>query len=134
MSQPRIVCEVTQGHITVSQGYVMSKIGLAVREFRFDLVAKWAEISAVGSGPGQVAQVYLDASKNTQHCDEERPNQLTVVEFFLPKGWSLLSAQVNRYTLSVMIGRHPEKWKQGKWLKAERTNHNFFRSLKGTIR
>jgi hypothetical protein len=113
--QPRLNPTVVQGEIRVNPGCYCRNIGTKVQEWTFDLVAKWPEIDGYGSGAGS-HEVYLGAGRGTLYPDKSKAGEPTWIAFRLPKGWSILSAKVSKYTCSILVGLDSHKaWKPRKW-------------------
>lgn len=106
-----------QGEITVSRGAVVIDHGPDSQEWRFDLVAKHAEIQGIMGG--DTYGVCLGANKRTMEVDESRKGKLTVIEFRLPKGWELLVADCSRYTCRVILARRRRGYRNRQWTEKE---------------
>lgn len=90
---------VEQGPVHVNHGWQVWKHADGAF-LEFDLRAKYAKVYAIA---GSV--VHLGVGEDTLHTDKH--NGFTSVHFEdLPKGWTVLFAEVSRYTFRVVIGAY----------------------------
>lgn len=95
------------GKVRVNDGWcVLRREGVEI--WRFDLVAKYAEVTLIGWGPEEHAvQVFLEAGERTLHLDDDAEYDVTVIDFDTP--WkdhdTIIHCfpEISRYTLTVVL-------------------------------
>lgn len=91
--------EVVSGEIVVNNGW---EIPGEYKVISFDLKSKYAEVLSWGSGD-DCPFVLLWANESTLKTDEKLKNTPTEIKLKDYRCWSVLGANVSRYTLTIFL-------------------------------
>ncbi len=102
--KPQVSAHVVQGSCLV-YGATMRPLGPNSQQWDFDMRAKRAEVIGISN-----VDVLVDRNDSTLHYEQGK--MATNLWFKMPAGWRVLSAEVSRYTLRCIVGKHDDDaWK-----------------------